>query len=145
MNKIFKVLLLLLSFNAVAQKEANIWYFGGKAGLDFNSGSPVALTNGQLNTLEGCASISTASGNLLFYTDGKNIYNKNHQIMNNGSGLLGHLSTSQSATIVPMPGSASLFYVFTLDAGGGTEGLRYSVIDMSLDGGLGSVTAKKMF
>jgi gliding motility-associated-like protein len=143
MNKIFKVLLLLLSFNAVAQKEANIWYFGGKAGLDFNSGSPVALTNGQLNTLEGCASISTASGNLLFYTDGKNIYNKNHQIMNNGSGLLGHLSTSQSATIVPMPGSASLFYVFTLDAGGGTEGLRYSVIDMSLDGGLGSVTAKK--
>ena len=59
-------------------KEGNIWYFGEYAGLDFNSGSPVALTNGQLNTNEGCATISDNNGNLLFYTDGMTVYNKSH-------------------------------------------------------------------
>ena len=49
-----------------AQKEAAIWYFGVNAGLDFNSGSPVALTNGKLSTAEGCASIADKNGNLLF-------------------------------------------------------------------------------
>ena len=39
-------------------KEGNIWYFGYGAGLDFNSGSPVPLLDGQLYTLEGCASIA---------------------------------------------------------------------------------------
>ena len=53
-----------------SQGEANIWYFGQNAGLDFNSGTPVALTNGQLVTDEGCATISNSSGQLLFYTDG---------------------------------------------------------------------------
>ena len=59
-----------LSTSVYAQKEANIWYFGNKAGLDFNSGSPVTLTDRQLNTSEGCATISNANGQLLFYTDG---------------------------------------------------------------------------
>ncbi|WP_168196962.1 hypothetical protein [Flavobacterium alkalisoli] len=35
-----------------AQKEANIWYFGQHAGLDFNSGIPVPLLDGQINTNE---------------------------------------------------------------------------------------------
>lgn len=51
---------------AFAQGETNFWYFGQNAGLDFTGGSPVAVTNGQLNINEGCASISDASGNLLF-------------------------------------------------------------------------------
>ena len=93
--------------------EANIWYFGQNAGLDFNSGVPVALTNGQLVTDEGCATISNSSGQLLFYTDGVTVYNKNHTVMVNGTGLLGHSSSMQSATIVPKPGSSNLFYIFT--------------------------------
>lgn len=49
-----------------AQKEAANWYFRNNTGLDFNSESPVALTNGQLDTAEGCASISDENENLLF-------------------------------------------------------------------------------
>lgn len=126
-----------------AQGEANIWYFGQNAGIDFNSGSPVALTNGQLVTDEGCATISNSSGQLLFYTDGITVYNKNHVVMMNGNGLMGHSSSSQSATIVPMPGSNHLFYVFTIDAEARPNGFRYSIIDMNLDGGNGAVTADK--
>jgi hypothetical protein len=81
----------LLSTFGFSQGEANIWYFGQNAGLDFNGGSPVALTNGQLATDEGCATISDTNGQLLFYTDGITVYNKNHSIMANGTGLTGHL------------------------------------------------------
>lgn len=131
---------MLVSF---AQGEANIWYFGNHAGLDFNSGNPVALTNGQLITSEGCATISDTSGNLLFYTDGITVWNRNHAVMQNGAGLMGHDSTTQSATIVPLPGSATLYYVFTLDHQVNPNGFRYSVLDLSLDGGLGGVTSAK--
>ena len=127
-----------------SQGEANIWYFGQNAGLDFNSGAPVALTNGQLDTLEGCATISNNSGQLLFYTDGITVWDRNHAIMPNGTGLFGHPSSSHAATIVPLPGSASLFYVFTLDAFVGPNGFCYSIVDMSLNGGNGAVTTKNI-
>lgn len=134
---------LVLPLFAFSQGEANIWYFGQNAGLDFNSGSPVALTNGQLNTQEGCATLSNSAGQLLFYTDGITVYNKNHVIMANGNGLMGHPSTTQSATIVPKPGSPNLFYIFTIDVEGGVNGFRYSIVDLSLGGGLGAVTSDK--
>ncbi|TGD59382.1 T9SS type B sorting domain-containing protein [Flavobacterium humi] len=137
------ICLFFITMISLAQGEANIWYFGNHAGLDFNSGNPVALTNGQLNTEEGCATLSNAAGQLLFYTDGTTIYNKNHQVMLNGTGLMGNSSTTQSATIVPKPGSATLFYVFTIDYEAHANGFRYSVIDLTLDGGLGGVTADK--
>lgn len=126
-----------------AQGEANIWYFGNKAGLDFSSGSPVALTNGELVTEEGCATLSTSTGQLLFYTDGSTIYNKNHVVMVNGSGLMGHSSSTQSATIIPMPGSTALYYVFTIDRESQPNGFRYSVVDITMDSGNGAVTAQK--
>src|ERR1700675_989300 len=78
-----KNLFLLIAFVVTAesgfcQKEANIWYFGYEAGLDFNSGVPVALTNSAMDQFEGCSSIADSNGNLLFYTDGQTVWNKNH-------------------------------------------------------------------
>ena len=143
MKVILGMLFLVLSFNAIAQKEANIWYFGRKAGLDFNSGSPVALTDGQLDTQEGCATISNADGQLLFYTDGIKVWNRNHQVMSNGTDLLGHDSSTQSATIVQKPGSSNLYYVFTIDEIAQENGFRYSIIDITLNNGLGDVTNVK--
>lgn len=137
-------ILLFLSKGSYAQGEANIWYFGDHAGLDFNSGIPVALTNSQMFTDEGCAVLSNSAGQLLFYTDGSTVWNKNHQVMQNGSGLLGHYSSSQSATIIQKPGSANLFYVFTIDAEGGVNGFRYSIIDISLNNGLGAIITKNI-
>ena len=127
-----------------AQKEAGNWYFGAKAGIKFNTdGSVTPLTDGQLSTDEGCASLSNSNGDLLFYTDGVTIWNKNHQVMLNGTGLMGHSSSTQSATIVPKPGSSNLFYVFTLDYEVHPNGFRYSIVDINLDGGLGGVTSDK--
>jgi hypothetical protein len=71
------------------------------------------------------------------------VYNKNHQIMVNGAGLLGHPSSAQSATIVPKPGSGNLFYIFTTTNEHNPDGFRYSIVDMTLDGGNGAITTNK--
>ncbi|MCM2301324.1 MAG: T9SS type B sorting domain-containing protein [Flavobacteriaceae bacterium] len=133
----------MLPWLAVAQKETNSWYFGENAGLDFNSGTPMALSNGALNTREGCAAISDKNGNLLFYTDGVTVYNKNHGVMLNGTGLKGHSSSTHSAIIVPKPANTAIYYILTADELAGVNGLQYTEVDMSLDGGLGGVTSNK--
>jgi gliding motility-associated-like protein len=135
--------LLFLSMSIYCQKEANIWYFGENAGLDFNSGTPIALLDGQLNTIEGCASISDVNGNLLFYSDGSTVWNRNHKILLNGSGLLGDTSSTQSVIIVPKPLSNNIYYVFTVDKKFGDNGINYSELNINLDNGLGGITSNK--
>ncbi len=53
-----------------SQNETANWTFGENAGLNFNSGYPLPLGASQLNTTEGCASMSDTSGNLIIYSDG---------------------------------------------------------------------------
>ena len=134
---------MLAIFPLSAQNNADIWYFGDYAGIDFRSGAPVALTNSAMFQHEGCASISDNFGNLLFYTNGMEIWNANHTLMPNGTGLMGDVSAAQSGVIVPKPGDLNIYYVFTVDAEISTNGLRYSEVDMALDGGLGDVTGTK--
>jgi gliding motility-associated-like protein len=123
-----------------AQNEFKKWYFGQYAGLDFMTNPPTILT-GSMSTNEGCASIADAAGNLVMYTDGSTIYNKLHNTMANGTGLTGNSSTSQSGIIVKQPGNTNLYYVFSLGASG-TGTLAYSIVDISLASGNGSVTVK---
>lgn len=121
---------IILFFYGFTQKEFSRWYFGNGAGLDFSSGPPFALTNGQLYTEEGCASVSDALGNLLFYTNGINVWDRNHSIMPNGTGLSGGISSTQSAIILPVPGSNHQYYIFTVAEKAGAAGLSYSIIDL---------------
>jgi hypothetical protein len=134
-------LLLFLSLNVVAQKQANHWYFGINAGLDFSNGNPVVAVNGVMNTTEGTSAISDANGNLLFYTDGVTVWNNTHSVMPNGTGLAGDVSTTQSALIVKKPSSSNLYYIFTLPAEG-VGNFCYSEVDMTLDNGKGDVGTK---
>lgn len=125
-----------------SQKEGNIWYFGDKAGLDFNGNKPKALTDGTLSTTEGCACISNKNGKLLFYTDGITVWNRNHQVMDNGTGLLGDPSSSQSGVIVPAPGKDNIYYVFTIGLIFDNNGFQYSLVDMTKNNGEGAIISK---
>lgn len=131
-----------LSLNIFAQSEASNWYFGYGAGIKFNPYNETvsALNNGQLFTHEGCTTMSDNSGNLLFYTDGTFIWNRNHQYMANGVGLLGDSSSTHSAIIVPKPNDSNIFYVFTVGSKQSNTGLHYSIVDMTQNNGLGAVT-----
>jgi hypothetical protein len=136
------LLLYLVGHTQIPGPTTN-WYFGLNAGITFNSGSPVALTNGSLVTTEGCASISGPTGNLLFYTDGVTVWNNTHSVMSNGTGLMGHASSTQSAIIIQNPTISNIYYIFTTTADVGVNGVRYSEVNMNLAAGLGAITAVK--
>lgn len=142
-RKTLLIFLFVCTLHTYGQKEANIWYFGEYAGLDFNSGSPVFLTDGKLKSIEGCATISNDQGQLLFYTDGITVWNKNHEVMSNGTGLMGGSSSTQSALITQRPDHPNNYYIFTTPAEGHNNGARYTEVDMTLNGGLGDVTSNK--
>lgn len=147
-----KVLKILISFlvayncKVFAQQEFSKWFLNSNTGLNFATSPPTVINGFALNALEGVSSISDAQGNLLFYSNGITINNAAHNTMANGSGLIGNTSTTQSGLIVKQPGNNSNYYVFTLDEGTATNlGAYYSIVDMSLAAGMGSVVTKNNF
>ena len=147
-KKNYKILCLGILFigvqNAFSQKEANNWCFGSYAALNFNSGTPVALTYSKMLAVAGSSTMSEQNGNLLFYSNGQYVWNRNNDTMLNGKGLDGSLNATQSGLIVPLPGNNHIFYIFTISGGQLGLGLSYSIIDMNLDGGLGAVSIKNI-
>lgn len=157
MKKGLILLLLSLTLHTVAQKNTNIWHFGAKAGLDFNTTQSFTSSNlgvidnvpkpitGFFTTSEGCFSLSDKlSGELMMSSDGSTIYNKSGAIMTNGSGLLGNSSSTSSGIVVPFPGNRNLYYVFTVsDVTAARNGINYSIVDMTLNSGLGGVDPAK--
>ncbi|MFN8864441.1 MAG: PKD domain-containing protein [Flavobacteriales bacterium] len=149
------LLLLFVTWfsDARAQLQNNQWRFGFNSAIDFNTDPPGFPTGTALPTvlppfitgeqIEGTASIADRnSGELLFYTDGVTVWNALNQPMPNGSELGGSdvLSAYNAAVIFPVPGSCTAYYVFCIDDyEEGCSGVTYSVVDMSLDNGLGDV------
>jgi gliding motility-associated-like protein len=151
-----------------AQKEGNIWHFGMGHALSFASGNPVDLPGSQQSTIEGCASICDANGNLLFYTNGGGrdpmlsgqssgkIWNKQNNVLYDmGDAEGGGFSAAQSSVFVPKPGAPGHYYLFTMEEvefyiGSSTpgqpsgRGLSWFELDAAANGGLGAVVNKEM-
>jgi len=134
--------LFLFPGNFFAQPEAMHWFFGDRAGLNFTT-APVSPQTGQLYSVEGCTSISDNQGNLLFYSDGITVYDARHNVIPGGTDLYGHSSSTQSGIFVQHPGNPDLYYIFTAEGwenrNNRNAGLRYTLIDRTLNGGLGAV------
>ena len=102
-----------------------------------------------------CASAvsDTGTGQLLFFATPVHCLNRNYQVMPNGAGLSGGGSSGSGQIgisgighnppcIVPVIDSPGKYYVFVIGAhqlGSVPAPLFYSVVDMSLDGGLGDL------
>jgi gliding motility-associated-like protein len=142
--------LLLGIGRAQAQHETYNWRFSTSAGLNFPaSGPPVAITTGRmLNVGEACSAASDAAGNLRCYSDGVQVWDRTDAPMPNGRLRPDNYATSatQGALLVPNPGNAQEYYLFTVDPISPTRapyGLRYSVVEMGLRGGLGDIGTRK--
>lgn len=130
------------------------WYFGSEAGLDFQGSDPTALTDGKMDAKEGSSAISDKKGQLLFYTDGITVYDKEGNPMNaenplfNNIPLGGGKNSTQAALIIPLPicrGCEYQYYIFTTkDIENGNKCLEYSVVDMRLNSGKGLITQKNV-
>ncbi len=148
-------LFLLYGLSAFGQGENNVWAFGFKGGLDFNGSAVAAYRTeiggiGFFNNMEACAAVSDATGQLLFYTDGSRVWDRMHNLMLGGGTLHGWPlsyvteSAQHGAQIVPVIGEEGKYYIFSLTeferhATGNGGHLFYSVVDMSLNGGLGDI------
>ncbi len=80
------------------------------------------------------------SGAVLFRTDGHHVYNATGDTMLNGNFIVPAGDELQSLIISAGP---NLHYIATLTSVVGTTELRYSEVDMTLDGGSGGVTFNK--
>lgn len=160
MKKHIFVFLTLTSvcFCMQAQKQISNWAFGKNAGITFtitkslpvtsliNNANDTILDNlptpiiTKINTREGCFSVSDYLGKLLFYSDGRSIWNSKNEVMNNGSGLTGHDSSAQSGIVLLYPGNPNKYIVVTINELA-NNGLAYPIVDMSLDNGSGDVVA----
>ncbi|MBK7967874.1 MAG: hypothetical protein IPK08_02530 [Bacteroidetes bacterium] len=162
-------LVLLCRFDIAAQQGiSNIWLLGysssgvppaGISHFDFISGSAVITYDSiGMEFRHTHANISDAQGNLLFYTNGVFIADATNDTMQNGSGINpgaysnfvpdGHL-IPQGALILKKPGTNNLYYIFHNSAdnypfgiGSVAYQLSLSIVDLDLNGGLGSVILK---
>jgi len=146
MKKIIFIYLLLSNCICFAQNEYNHWIVDTYE-MNFCDSVTVDSSGLNLGSFEGFATICDKNtGQLLFSTDGEQVWNRNLQQMPNGYNLDGGILSPQAALIVPQPGSSHIFYLFTTDdIYSGSYGLEYSIVDLSQNGGLGDVTVKNVF
>ncbi len=90
-----------------------------------------------MNNIEGSQTTNGLSGNLLFYGGDDKIYNANHTLMPNSVGLNCTTTPKQGPVAVQVPGNANRYYY--IYPGGAGSPLKYSIIDMTMQTGLGDV------
>ncbi len=134
----------------MGQNETNNWYFGDQAGLNFSNNSLSILTDGAMDTPAGCATISDSNGELLFYTNGQSVWNRNHGLMDNGTELAGEINGTQTSIIIPKPNDPNTYYIFVTRQNRSTTspvlppGLYYSEVQFSDQYPLGTVVVKNV-
>ena len=164
------ILFGVFAFSLKAQLSDQLWLggyaeFPGQSGyghfaLRFQGGVPQAQEMSLAFNFESTVAVAAdTGGQLLFYSNGCEIANRNHEVMPNGSGLnpgdISNLVCSwkgyivpQGAMALPMPGDSNRYCLLHL--GATYDPIRklrlgplyYSIVDRSLQNGLGDVVSK---
>ncbi|MFN4256486.1 MAG: T9SS type A sorting domain-containing protein [Saprospiraceae bacterium] len=160
--------LTVIAHRAYTQKEDYQWLVGGagnsidtlysSAIMDFNNDSlsvHVKLDNSRF--VRSNSSICDSTGKLWCWTNGKQIYNAQDELIEGGEDLtpgsfMAGVSASQAMLLLPLPGSPSkivmvsgnlIHYLFEGFYTSGCSPLYYSLIDMNENSGLGKVVEIK--
>ncbi|MFK7783982.1 MAG: T9SS type A sorting domain-containing protein [Crocinitomicaceae bacterium] len=92
------------------------WYFGKFGSIDFSSGIPIvqttSLTNNTMDSAyeQAVTESDPNTGELIYYSDGQNVWNSDHVLINPGAPLEGTVSTSQIIS-VPNPANSDQYYL----------------------------------
>jgi DNA-binding beta-propeller fold protein YncE len=176
MKLVFGTLLIFFSIALLAQKHDNIWlpcrgiiatwelsngtYQVGGVEMNFNESPPKTTLIGFPLLMYASSIISDKTGNLVAYTNGCHIVNKNHEIMDNGDTInpglyqgqtqcLLYYPTYQGTIFIPDPGNETRYYLFHIAYDDGISNpyfagqhYYYSLIDAEANGGQGRVVDK---
>jgi hypothetical protein len=130
---------------------SNNWCFGDSAGINFNTTPPSAFKSA-VKSRGSCASISDSLGNLLFYAytratvigNTTRVIDNTDSLMQNGNNIVGE-GWYNELLILPPFNNSTEYLLFSIGVTGSSQtGLYYSKVDLSLNGGLGSVTQKNV-
>jgi gliding motility-associated-like protein len=124
-----------------AQKETNNWLYGSFSGFTFVNGNPQPLTGVTNGSFDISTSYSDANGNLKFVFTGSRVLDRNYNVMP-GSNLFvfGQGASYHIAITAASPTNANQFYIFYIVSPANQQyALRYAIVDLSLNGGLGQV------
>lgn len=134
--------------NAQFLKQGSLWFFGHNVGIDFKTDPPTFLSGGQVNNFfRRSCTMSDENGDLLLYTDGEKVWNKKHQVIENGDSLtIGLNFHTTPSIIVAHPGDPHLYYIFSANSwnGNSLSGLHYALVDAAENGGDGKVLQKNI-
>lgn len=130
------------------------WYLGRNAKIDFgidNSVQPHANATagpaGGVDKAEGVTTISNRRGELLFYSNGLSLWDRDGYEVKNGSGLKGSYTATQAVASFPIGGEERYYVIVTNSANNtdilgknGEQGhLYYSVLDILGNHGRGEI------
>jgi hypothetical protein len=126
------------------------WFFGRYCELQFNGAIPTGIESNAYNnntfiSSEGGYTYSDDLGNLVFYTDGTNVYNSLHTkintnypiFSNTGSGPISDkngmpriVQSHHGFMACPFPGQVDKYILCSSSGTNGNHGLRYAIIDL---------------
>ncbi len=134
------LLTLILSYTfSYGQGQRNLFFNSNEnvIRLDFSTDPPTPFPTGIIGSYEGIAHYEDGSGNALFWFNANGVYDSYNILM---PGALGILADDSSAEICisPVPCDPDRYYIFYNDQT--CSSLYYSIVDMTLNGGLGDVT-----
>ncbi|OYW85849.1 hypothetical protein B7Z17_01565, partial [Candidatus Saccharibacteria bacterium 32-49-10] len=134
-----------------ATRASKRWWHFGNAVIDFGTQGTTRVVGGASsgNPPEGITTVSDRQGNLLFYSDGLSVWNRNHSLMTvsasavactdgtarSGQGLCGSRTGTQAVASFPINGSETKFVIVTSTVNaqsGGNKGTLYmSIVDFA--------------
>ncbi len=139
-------LALFLVFGGFILNAQNItetrWYFGNSPeNLVFDrNGRDVYLETTQSTPFGtgGAVTITDQfTGNLLFYSDGEQVFDASHAeipSVSGGTNLTGNPAINSPAVAAPVTGNPGQFYIFTNPGTNAPNEIQYSIVDMNLAG-----------
>ena len=146
--------MVLVSWVIRAQSPTSVWTLGDSITLEFDStlGPSIAGLHSMYG-IESIATLNDINGNLLAYSNGYRIWNRDHELLQGVEGLDSYLAggsgSSVSSSTVFVPTSDQRYYWFLTITGVGVpsdslgSGILASLVDITLDGGKGGIVDSK--
>jgi hypothetical protein len=153
-NNLFILYIALLFPLLLQAQTGSIWRMGTNNGnqkeFNFNPPNPIYSQNcaNGCNSPEGNSTMDDGNGNVILQSTGSDVYDGNWNVLPSGNAIGRGAGASNGSLILQHLGNASLYYVFSVDAGTNLNddtlavGLQYAVVDISLNGGTGGVISK---
>ncbi|MBK8846992.1 MAG: hypothetical protein IPO27_10770 [Bacteroidetes bacterium] len=150
MKTIYLIIALFVCNKVVAQNKNSVWVFGDSAGIDFSNVNVPMPIGTSIDGRGSCVSISDSIGNLALYAAtfsnggySTKIFNGNHQQIQGGDSIAGSAWYNE-LVLIPNPNNYSQYYIFSVGVDGFINGLYYTLIDISLNNGIGGVLSRNV-